>query len=317
MEKRVCVLGGSGFIGRHLVGLLQHEGYRVRVPTRRRQRSRHLLVNPAVELVEGDLFSDGVLDRLFEGVDAVINLVGILNESGPAGEGFRRAHVTLTELALAACRRAGVPCYLHMSALGADVDGPSLYQRTKGEAERLALAANDGQLAVTVFRPSVVFGPEDSFLNRFAALLRLAPGVFPLPSARTRFQPVYVGDVAQAFLRALQDDRLAGQSLDLVGPNRYTLLELVRLVADWSGSRCRVIPAPDALARLQARVLGLLPGKPFSMDNYLSATVDSISDHNALPELGIHPTAVEAVAPGHLSGGRTARYDGHRRHAGR
>lgn len=317
MEKWVCVLGGSGFIGRHLVGLLQREGYRIRVPTRRRQRSRHLLVNPSVELVEVDLFADQALERLFQGVDAVVNLVGILNEFGPAGEGFRRAHVTLTERTLAACREVGVSRYLHMSALGADVDGPSLYQRTKGEAENLALAANDQQLAVTVFRPSVVFGPEDSFLNRFAGLLRLAPGVFPLPSAMTRFQPVYVGDVAQAFLLALEDEGLAGESLDLVGPNRYTLLELVRLVAGWSGSRCRVLPAPDFLARIQARVLGLMPGKPFSMDNYLSATVDNVSDHNALPKLGIHPTAVEAVAPGYLSGGRTARYDGHRRHAGR
>lgn len=319
--ERVCIIGGSGFIGRHLANRLVEHHIRSRIPTRRRERSRHLLVVPRMELIEADIHDETTLQALFRDVDAVVNLVGILNEKGSDGSGFRNAHVTLTEKVIRACHSAGVARYLHMSALGADADnGPSHYQRTKGEGERLALAANDARLAVTVFRPSVVFGPEDSFFNRFAGLLRIAPGAFPLPTPHARFQPVYVGDVAEAFVRCLDDRETFGKAYDLVGPRRYTLLELVRYVADVVGLRRAIIPCPDWLSRLQARGMGALPTKPFSMDNYLSATVDNVSDHNGLLDLGIHPTAVEAVVPGYLGGGgrgARARYDRFRRLARR
>ncbi|MCP1673189.1 NADH dehydrogenase [Natronocella acetinitrilica] len=319
--ERVCILGGSGFIGRNLANRLLEHNIAARVATRRRERSRHLLIIPRLELIEADVYNEDALTRLLAGADAVINLVGILNEKGSDGSGFRRAHVELTEIVLRACARAGIRRYVHMGALGADADnGPSHYQRTKGEAERLVLSAQSPELDVTVFRPSVVFGPEDSFFNRFAGLLRIAPGAFPLPTPYARFQPVFVGDVAEAFVRSLTNETTFGKSLDLVGPQRYTLLELVRYVATVAGLRRKIIPCPDWMSRLQARVMGMVPTKPFSMDNYLSATVDNISDHNALPALGIHPTAVEAVVPGYLSGGGRGHrgdYDGYRRLARR
>ncbi len=299
--ERVCILGGSGFVGRHLANRLQPEGIRIRVPTQRRERARHLLIVPGVELIEADIHDTQRLTELFQDVDAVINLVGILNESGSDGSGFRRAHVELTEKALAACRQAGVKRYLHMSALGADAHrGPSFYQKTKGEAEELARAAHSDDLAVTIFRPSVIFGHEDSFFNRFAGLLKVAPGIFPLPTPWARFAPVYVGDVCEAFVLSLRDRDTFGQTYDLCGPKEYNLKELVDYTARLAGLKRIVWPAPDWLSRLQAKLLGLWPTKPYSRDNYLSATVDNVSSDNGLPKLGIHPTAVEAVVPAYI-----------------
>ncbi len=317
--ERVCILGGSGFVGRHLANRLARQGIRSRVPTRRRERSRHMLIIPDLQLVEADIHDQSALTELLEGMDAVINLVGILNESGRDGSGFRRAHVELTKSVIAACRATGVKRYLHMSALGADAENaPSFYQRTKGEAELLARAAHGEELAVTIFRPSTIFGPEDSFFNRFAGLLRIAPGVFPLPTPHARFAPVYVGDVAEAYTRSLTNRDTFGRTYDLCGPKEYTLQALVEYTASMARLRRIVMPAPDWLSRLQARVLGLWPTKPYSMDNYLSATVDNISKDNGLPKLGIHPTAVEAVVPAYL-GSRHARglYNRFRQTAGR
>ena len=299
--QRVCILGGSGFVGRHLANRLHDHHIHARVPTRRRERAKQILVVPGLELMQADIFDPASLDRLFGEVDAVINLVGILNEKGFDGSGFHRAHVELTDKVLDACRRTGVQRLLHMSALGADADnGPSYYQRTKGEAERRVLAAGD-DLAVTVFRPSVVFGPEDKFFNQFATLLKLSPGVFPLPTPKARFAPVYVGDVADAFIRTLHDHRTHGQAYDLCGPETATLEELVRYTARQAGLRRAVWPSSDGLSRLQARVLQRVPGKPYSMDNYLSATVDNVCECNHLPQLGIHPTAMDAIVPGYLA----------------
>jgi len=317
-ERLVCVLGGSGYIGGHIISRLEQGGMGAVVPTRRRHRSRHLLTHPAVRLVEADVLEPGRLASLLGGVSAVINLVGILNESGHDGSGFRRAHVDVTAAALDACRGAGVRRYIHMGALGADAtNGPSHYQRTKGEAEALVLGAGGRDLDVTVFRPSVVFGPGDNFLNQFAALLRLSPGVFPLPTPGALFQPVYVGNVAEAMVGCLDRRETFGKRYDLVGPKRYRLDELVRFVASCIGSRCRVIGCSDRVSRLQASIMGRLPGKPYSMDNYLSSTVDNISDHDGLAELGIEAVPLETVAPTYLAGGRARLYDRLRRQAGR
>ncbi|MCC5811275.1 MAG: complex I NDUFA9 subunit family protein [Ectothiorhodospiraceae bacterium] len=317
--ERVCILGGSGFVGRHLANRLARQDICSRVPTRRRERSRHMLIIPRLELIETDIHDQSALTGLLEGVDAVINLVGILNESGRDGSGFRRAHVELTESAIAACRAAGVRRYLHMSALGADAEnGPSFYQKTKGESELLARAAHGPDLAVTIFRPSVIFGPEDSFFNRFAGLLRIAPGVFPLPTPHARFAPVYVGDVTEAYARCLTDRSTYGQTYDLCGPKEYTLKELVDYTARMARLRRIVLPAPDWLSRLQARLLGLWPTKPYSMDNYLSATVDNVSKDNGLPKLGVHPTAVETIVPAYLGSQHArGRYNRFRQIAGR
>lgn len=316
--QRVCILGGSGFVGRHLVNRLHDEGIHSRVPTRHRERAKQILVVPGLELMQADVHDPETLQRLFRECDAVVNLVGILNEKGFDGSGFRRAHVELTDKVLEACRATGVPRLLHMSALGADADnGPSHYQRTKGEAEQRVMAYAD-TLDVTVFRPSVIFGPEDSLFNQFATLLRLSPGIFPLPTPQARFSPVFVGDVAEAFTRALRDRESFGQRYDLCGPETCTLDELVRYTARQAGLKRYVWPLGDRFSRLQARVLQRLPGKPYSWDNYLSATVDNVCECNHLPQLGIHPTAIDAVVPGYLANKtERARYNQFRQEARR
>ncbi|PZA00866.1 complex I NDUFA9 subunit family protein [Gammaproteobacteria bacterium 2W06] len=315
--QTVCILGGTGFVGRQIANRLANTPIHIKVLTRRRERNRHLLPIPNLELVETDIHDAQQLAAQLEGVDAVINLVAILNESKKPGRDFETVHVRLVEKLLEACQTAGVKRLLHMSALGADIDGPSRYQQTKGEGERLALAANGDDLAVTVFKPSVVFGPADSFLNTFAGLLRMAP-VMPLPTPEAKFQPVYVDDVAAAFETALSDRRTFGRTYELGGPTVYSLKTLVRYVAELLGVRRAIIGLPDGLSRLQGRIMQRVPGQPYTYDNYLSAQVDNVCSHNALPDLGIHPTALEAVAPGYLGGQKSRdRYDEWRRDAGR
>jgi NADH dehydrogenase len=315
--QTVCILGGTGFVGRQIANRLANTPIHIKVLTRRRERNRHLLPIPNLELVETNIHDAQQLAAQLEGVDAVINLVAILNESKKPGRDFETVHVQLVEKLLEACQTAGVKRLLHMSALGADIDGPSRYQQTKGEGERLALAANGDDLAVTVFKPSVVFGPADSFLNTFAGLLRMAP-VMPLPTPEAKFQPVYVDDVAAAFETALSDRRTFGRTYELGGPTVYSLKTLVRYVAELLGVRRAIVGLPDGLSRLQGRIMQRVPGQPYTYDNYLSAQVDNVCSHNALPDLGIHPTALEAVAPGYLGGQKSRdRYDEWRRDAGR
>ena len=290
----VCILGGTGFVGRHLVNRLAAEGVRCRILTRRPHRHRDVGVARGSTLVEANVHDRAELVRQFAGQDAVINLVGILNEGG--GESFRRAHYELPLSVLAACQTAGVPRLLHMSALNADAQrGTSEYLKTKGAAEDY-LHANAGAVAVTSFRPSVIFGPDDSFFNRFATLLKI-PGPFPLACAKARFAPVYVGDVAEAFARSLDDSATFDQRYDLCGPRVFTLRELVDYTVEAMGQRKPVIELSDALSRLQAKVLGVMPGRPFTMDNYRSMQTDSVCADDGLGRLGITPTDVDAIVP--------------------
>lgn len=296
-DYRVCILGGTGFVGHHLVARLAASGYRCRILARHPQRHRDLLIVPGVELRQVSILETGALEEQLDDCGALINLVGILNED--RGQSFQRIHVDLVERILDAARAAHVRRYLHMSALHAQATrGKSLYLRTKGAGEELAHARAD--MEVTSFRPSVIFGPGDSFFNRFAALLKTAPGVFPLACPDARFAPVYVGDVAAAIMESLTDPGTPGKGYDLCGPRIYSLRELVRYTADLIGRSVSVVGLPDFLARLQARVLQHVPGKPFTMDNYLSLQTDSVCEHNALAELGIRPQAVEALVPGYL-----------------
>lgn len=299
-HESVLLIGGSGFIGSHLAARLAERGRIVIVPTRRYARARHLSVLPTVRVVEADIFDERNLDRLLPQVDAVINLVGVLHSrpGHPWGPAFEHAHVALPRLLVRACSRHQVTRVLHMSALGADADGPSMYQRSKAAGERILREALG--LQVTAFRPSVVFGPEDNFLNLFASLQALAP-VMPLGGAGAKFQPVYVGDVAQAFVDALDDPASIGQVYELVGPHVYTLRELVRLAGVYSGHARPVIPLPAALARLQATLLEYLPGGPLmSRDNLDSMKADNIaSGRHPLPPHW-KPTPLEAVAPDYL-----------------
>ena len=299
--QNVLVVGGSGFIGRHVLNVLASKGIRATVPTRRRDRAKHLILLPTVDVVETDVNAPGVLEALARQHEAVINLVGILHSRKAAGgarygEDFRRTHVELPQHIINASRAAGIKRVLHMSALGASVDGPSEYLRSKGTGEQAMLAADD--LAVTVFRPSVVFGPEDKFLNRFAQLAALSP-VLPLACADARFQPVYVGDVANAFARCLDERDACGRSYDLVGPREYTLREIAKYACRLGGRRRLVVGLGKGLSGLQASVMERLPGKLLTRDNVQSMSVPSVSG-DPLP-FGIAPTSMEAVAPLYLA----------------
>lgn len=296
--KKICILGGSGFVGRHIIGRLCERGLEVRVPTRNYDRSRHLLVFPTLSLEQADVYDADTLKRLFDGMDAVINLVGILHESKRGG--FQRAHVELPGRVVEACRASGVKRLLHMSALGVHPNGLSRYQKTKGEGEALVLAAQSEELAVTVFRPSVIFGPEDSFLNLFARLLDWSP-VFPLGSPNAKLQPVYVGDVAHAYAASLNDAATFGQSYELCGPTVYTLQQLVEFVARVRGLERKIIPLSDEMSSLQASVLGLLPVKMLTHDNYLSLKTDAVCASPFPPLFEIEPTSLEAEAPRYLA----------------
>ena len=306
MEYRfILVIGGSGFIGRHILAKLAAGDFRAVVPTSRLKHAEDLLGLSSVDdVVEADVHDDATLRRLMTGIDAVINLVGILHSrpaagGAPWGPDFQRAHVDLPRRIAEACAATGVRRYLHMSALGAAVDAPSMYLRSKAAGE--AAACSQPGLGVTVFRPSVVFGAEDHFLNMFAKMQRFLP-IVPLAGADAKFQPVWVQDVAEAFVRALENEHTVGRVLELAGPKIYTLRELVRLAGQLSGHPRPVLGLPPALARLQALVLEHLPGPPLmDRDNLDSMKKDNVASIDSWPELGIKPTALEAEAAFYLA----------------
>lgn len=298
-ERTVCILGGTGFVGSWMVTRLVDAGYQVRIPTRHAHRARHLRLLPTAQVIEANVYDPDTLEGLVSGCAAAINLVGILNERGRDGSGFRKAHVELPERLIAACQARGVTRLLHMSALHADAHGGlSHYLRTKGEAEALVHAAPN--LETTSFRSSVIFGPGDSFFNRFAKLLRLTPWIFPLACPESRFAPIYVDDVASAFVHALDNPATIGQRYDLCGPQIFTLRELVAYASRQIGKRHWILGLSDGLSKLQARLLEFVPGKPMSLDNYHSLQTDSICSGPIAEELGVVPTAIDSVVPQYL-----------------
>lgn len=290
MSRTIVVLGGSGFVGRTLVARLLAQGVQVRVLTR--SADTRPRVPAGVDLRIGDVFDAAFLRDTLDGVDAVVNLIGILNERGDDGSGFHKVYVELVESIIAAMQANGVRRLLQMSALHAG-DGESHYLHARGEAEARVRAS---ALDWTLFRPSVIAGPGDGLFCRFAQLLRFAPAL-PIGRADARFQPVWVGDVADAFVCALDDEATIGHSYDLVGTEVMTLAGIVRHTTQTKCWTRFVIPLPDALGRLQAEIGEHLPGKPISRDNWRSLQQDSTSDDNGLPKLGIVPTDVRAKLP--------------------
>ena len=298
----ICVLGGSGFVGTELVRRLVFAGHWVRVPTRNLTDAQRLRVLDTAELRTANVHEPRVLSQLFTGCDAVINLIGILNERGR--NTFATVHAGLATKVMAAARAAGVRRILHMSSLGAAADAPSRYLRSKAAAEAAVRAlphAEQSRPAATIFRPSVIFGAQDSLTNRFAQLLRVSGGVLPLARAGARFSPISVLDVAEAFTRALTLPGSGGATYELCGPEVLTLEQLVRLTARVAGLPCHIVRLPDILARIQGLVMGLLPGKPFSLDNFRSLTVDSVCRENGCAALGIVPRPLLAELPRYLT----------------
>lgn len=316
-HQSVALIGGSGFIGSHLANALVAAGKSVRVATRRREHASHLTLLP-LDVIELDVFDHIELARFVEGADAVINLVGTLHgrRADPYGPEFSRAHVELPAKIAAACEGKSVHRLVHLSALNADPDGPSMYLRSKGDGEKAVRAAT--RLATTIFRPSVVFGPEDRFLNTFALLQRLFP-VIPLAKPDAKFQPVYVGDIARAIVNTLDLDAATGRTYELGGPTVYTLEALVKSCGEMIGRRARIVRLPDAFAYMQAMSFEMLPGAPLiTRDNLDSMRRDAILSGPLAPELGIEPLSIEAIAPTYLANATLrSRFDAFRTTAGR
>ncbi|MCY7305171.1 MAG: complex I NDUFA9 subunit family protein [Rhodoferax sp.] len=300
--QRFLVLGGTGFIGRHFCEKASELECRLTVLTRRSDSAKAVQTLPWVDVIVGDAHDEATLNRLVAGHDAVVNLVAILHGSEAA---FHRVHVALVEKLVRACQTSGVRRVLHVSALGAAPDAPSMYQRSKAQGEAVLTASG---LDVALLRPSVVFGAGDQFLNLFAKLQAVFP-VMPLAGAKTRFQPVWVEDVAQAMVELLQ--RLvrgtltvgAGRVFEACGPDVFTLADLVRLAGRYAGHPRPILPLPAALARLQALLMEFAPGKTLmSRDNLDSMRVDNVATGKVagLLALGISASALETIAPSYL-----------------
>lgn len=341
--RTVCVIGGAGFVGRHIVHLLHNAGYEARVPTRHRERAKDLIVLPGVDVVEADIHDPIALSQLLDGMDAVINLVGILHEkklgridkpNARRGD-FHQAHIELPRKIVQACAKHGIKRVLHMSALNADATANSAYLRSKGAGEAMLREAGqphsdnerwylDGpkftrgqRMAITVFRPSVIFGPEDSFLNQFACLLRRLP-VMALACGNAKLQPVYVEDVARAFVMSLENVETYDQAYNLCGPKVYTLEQLVAYVAQLQGTKRPIFSLNDQLSYFQAWLLEMLPGKLMTRDDYYALRGNSVCGCDFPAVFDFKPTAMEVIAPKYLAHGAAhSHYDRYRCNARR
>lgn len=300
-DVKILLIGGSGFIGQKIAAGLSALGHTVFLPTRKAAYAKELWVLPKLQVIEANVHDPAVLADLCQRIGTkgvVINLVGVLHDKtgSPYGPGFLKNHVELTKKIIAAMSAANLKRYIHMSALGANSSGASMYQRSKGDAENLVKASN---LDWTIFRPSVVFGEKDKFINLFASLQKFAP-VLPLGGAGVKFQPVYVSDVAQAFVKSISMTETIGRVFDLAGPRVYTLAELVNVAGMVGGRKSLVIPLPKPLAYLQAGLLEMMPGPTLmSRDNLASMSEDNVlpaGADNALEKVfGISPQALDVL----------------------
>jgi len=273
-HDKIILLGGSGFVGKHLAIELAQRGYRITLPCRRPHRLNALKVLDNIELVEANIMDPVQLSALCKGHDVVFNLIGILNETRKFS--FRRMHVDFVKSVVQVCQANDIKRLLHISALSANqASGSSLYLRTKGEGENLVHTFGQNKLEVTSFQPSVIFGSGDSFINRFASILKISFGFFPLACPNSRFSPVFVGDAVEFMADRIDDSGSFSRRYPLCGPETWTLKQIVELINQAQQSHCKIIGLPDALAKMQAVILQNLPGKLFTMDNFLSLQTPS------------------------------------------
>ncbi len=298
--RLVTVFGGSGFLGRHLVRRLAQSGARVRVAVRDVEAANFL--KPMGDVgqivpVQANLRHGPSVARAVERAQAVVNLVGILYQFGP--QRFAAVHAQGAGRVAGAAAEAGAERFVQVSAIGADADSPAEYARSKAAGE---VAVREAYPEATIVRPSVIFGPEDGFFNRFAALARLTPVLPLIGGGETRFQPVYVGDVAAALMRILDDPDTAGQTFELGGPAIYSLRQVMELVLEQIGRERLLLAVPFPLAMLKARFLELLPVPPLTRDQVKLLMRDSVVAEGArtLEDLGLTPTAVETILPSYL-----------------
>lgn len=312
--NQVCVLGGSGFVGSAIVHKLSAAGYAVKVLSRRREGAKHLTLLPNVQVAECDVFNDAELSMHMQSCDAVINLVGILHEGKNVT--FEAMHHDLPKRIAVLCERLGIKRLLHMSALQTSAEAPSAYLRSKAAGEA-AVMAHSKKINVTIFQPSVIFGRGDNFLNMLATVVKLMP-VIALAKPDARFQPIWVEDVAEAFVSSLDNVATYGKTYELGGPRVYTLRELVEFVIFVLGKKRKIVGLNDKLSYWQAYAMEKLPIKLMTRDNFYSMQVDSICNGPLAAELGIKPTAIEAVVPEYLANDTPrAAYDRFRGMAGR
>jgi NADH dehydrogenase len=294
--KEICVLGGSGFVGSAIVAKLDAAGYAVKVLTRRRGSAKHLLLLPNVQVVECNVLDYQALNSALRGVDAVINLLGVLHQSRHLS--FNAVHHQLPAQLAKICVDLNIKRLVHMSSLRAGKNAPSQYLRSKGAGEA-ALAVHQNELNITIFKPSIIFGRDDSFINLFSSLVKLLPVVM-LAKPNAKFQPVWVEDVASCFVACLSNYATYGQTYELAGPKVYSFRELVQTVMNTLQIQRPIIGLNDPLSYAQAFMMELLPIKLMSRDNIRSMEVDSVSEQTFPAVFNLTPTAVETVIPQYL-----------------
>jgi NADH dehydrogenase len=294
--KKICVLVGSGFVGSSIVAKLDQAGYAVTVLTRRRDSAKHLFLLPNVTVIECNIMDDQALATAISDADAVVNLIGILHQSGRSS--FDAMHHQLPARLARICDAAGIKRLIQMSSLQAASHAPSEYLRSKAAGES-ALLAFAQKLNITIFRPSIIFGRGDSFINLFATLIKIMPVVL-LAKPNAKFQPVWVEDVASCFVASIQNTETYSQVYELAGPKVYSFRELVQQVMTTLGIKRPIIGLCDKLSYAQAFMMELLPVKLMSRDNVRSMEVDSVSQQPFPAIFGVVPASLEAVIPEYL-----------------
>lgn len=294
--KEVCVLGGSGFVGSAIVAKLDAAGYQVKVLTRRREAAKRLFLLPNVQVEECNVLDYQALNATLRGTHAVINLIGILHQSHRLT--FNTMHHQLPAQLAKICADLDIKRLVHMSSLGAEKDAPSQYLRSKAAGEASLLALHD-KLNITIFKPSIIFGRDDSFINLFASLIKLMPAIM-LAKPNAKFQPVWVEDVASCFVNSLENIDTYGKTYELAGPKVYTFRELIQTVMNTLLIKRPIIGLNDTLSYAQAFMMELLPIKLMSRDNVRSMEIDSVSAQPFPAIFGVSPTALEVIIPEYL-----------------